>query len=296
MPKNHDLSVCKNWEASFCWTLQENSSAGWFWSGLKRYWTILEEQAGFRTWSELYGQYSDAENYCGTQDWVPGSPLTWRPLTVSAERFWGSSSNSMKYLSRQSQSLEGSTRFPGHSGLAVKDSLCKKVWYSVLLEDPGFADDLALISNRIQNIKDMTCALGEQRQGWPEHYCHKYKKGAKKCDVSCDDCRVTDWARRLTSSGTLGVLWVRGIRQQMPFYTCCKLSMKQWIVVRLLLGYSSLISRRDLILLTTLSDARTGQIWLILCFWNGSRLSWQTGRKQLESEEHWKEEYPKGQN
>ena len=33
------------------------------WSEMKRHWTILEEQAGFRTWSEVYGQYSDAENY-----------------------------------------------------------------------------------------------------------------------------------------------------------------------------------------------------------------------------------------
>lgn len=39
----------------------------------------------------------------------------------------------------------------------VKDSLCKKVWYSVVPEDTGFADDLALMSNRVQNIKDMTC-------------------------------------------------------------------------------------------------------------------------------------------
>ena len=59
-------------------------------------------------------------------------------------------------------------------------------------EDPGFADDLALMSNRIQNMKDITCALGEQREGWPEDYCHKYKKGAKKCDESCDDCGIAD--------------------------------------------------------------------------------------------------------
>ena len=96
----------------------------------------------------------------------------------------------MKYLSRQSQSLEGVYRFPGYSGLAIKDSLCKEVRYSVVPGDPGFADDLAMISNRIQNMNDMTCALGEQREGWPEEYCHKYKKGAKKCDVSCDDCGV----------------------------------------------------------------------------------------------------------
>ena len=107
MPKNHDLSVCKNWVASCCWILQANSSAGWFWCAMKRHWKILEKQAGFGNWSELYGQYSDAENYCGTQDWVPGSPLTLRPLTVSAERCCGSSSSTMKYLSRQSQSLEG---------------------------------------------------------------------------------------------------------------------------------------------------------------------------------------------
>ena len=55
------------------------------------------------------------------------------------------------------------------------------------------------------------------------------------------------WMTKSTIANTLA----RGIRQQMPFYTGCKLSMKRWIVVRLLLDCSSLISQRDLILFTT---------------------------------------------
>ena len=57
----------------------------------------------------------------------------------------------------------------------------------------------------------------------------------------------TRWMTRSTIANTLAT----GIRQQMPFGTCCKLSMKRWIVVRLLLDCSSLISQRDFILLTT---------------------------------------------
>ena len=55
------------------------------------------------------------------------------------------------------------------------------------------------------------------------------------------------WMTKSTIANTLA----RGIRQQMPFYTGCKLSMKRWIVVRLLLDCYSLISQRDLILFTT---------------------------------------------
>ena len=55
------------------------------------------------------------------------------------------------------------------------------------------------------------------------------------------------WMTKSTIANTLA----RGIRQQMPFYTCCNLSMKRWIVARLLLDCSLLISQRDLILLTT---------------------------------------------
>ena len=53
------------------------------------------------------------------------------------------------------------------------------------------------------------------------------------------------------TKSTIANTLARGIRQQMPFYTGCKLSMKRWIVVRLLLDCSSLISQRDLILFTT---------------------------------------------
>ena len=56
------------------------------------------------------------------------------------------------------------------------------------------------------------------------------------------------WMTKSTIANTLA----RGIRQQRPFCTGCKLSMKRWIVVRLLLDYSSLISQRDLILFTKL--------------------------------------------
>ena len=49
------------------------------------------------------------------------------------------------------------------------------------------------------------------------------------------------------TKSTIANTLARGIRQQMPFYTGFKLSMKRWIVVRLLLD-CSLISQRDLIL------------------------------------------------
>ena len=41
-------------------------------------------------------------------------------------------------------------------------------------------------------MKDITCALWEKMEGWPEDYCHKYEKGTKKCDVSFDYCWVAD--------------------------------------------------------------------------------------------------------
>lgn len=60
-------------------------------------------------------------------------------------------------------------------------------------------------------MKDITCSLGEQREGpvsLKNIDCHKYKKGSKKCDVSCDDYGVAliELGGQLTSSGTLGVL------------------------------------------------------------------------------------------
>ena len=50
---------------------------------------------------------------------------------------------------------------------------------------------------------------------------------------------------------TIANTFARDIRQNMPFCTCCKLSMKRWIVVRLLLDCSSLTSQSDFLLLTT---------------------------------------------
>ena len=54
----------------------------------------------------------------------------------------------------------------GHTGLGDKDSLCKQAWYSVVittsLEDLDFAGDLALLSHRIQDMRDKTQALEEQ--------------------------------------------------------------------------------------------------------------------------------------
>ena len=62
----------------------------------------------------------------------------------------------------------------------------------------------------------------------------------------------------------------RDIRQQMPFCTCCKLSMKRWIVVRLLLDCSSLISQRDFILLTTplMQELAKLEVHPVLLKWN----------------------------
>ena len=48
------------------------------------------------------------------------------------------------------------------------------------------------MSNRIQDTRAMTCALGEQKEGWAEDHCHKHKKGAKKGDLSCDDYGAAD--------------------------------------------------------------------------------------------------------
>ena len=73
----------------------------------------------------------------------------------------------------------------------------------------------------------------------------------------------TRWMTRSSIANTLA----RGIRQQMPFCACCKLSLKQWIVVRLLLDCSSLISQTD------------------SSYWPHHWPSWPTSSKQLESEE-----------
>ena len=92
-----------------------------------------------------------------------------------------------------------------------------------------------------------------------------------------------------------------GSAPEMPFCTCCKLSMKRWIgVASALLFFTDFAKGFDLI--DHITDARAGQTRSPSCPPEMDRAgpSWPTGSKQLESEELcrigelWKEEYPIG--
>ena len=103
------------------------------------------------------------------------------------------------------------------------------------------------------------------------------------------------WMTKSTIANTLA----RGIRQQMPFYTDWPEEMLPGLEAFARLFFTDFTKGFDLIYHTT--GARAGQTRSpILSSWNGSRPSWPTGSKQLESEELcqiselWKEEYPIG--
>ena len=84
----------------------------------------------------------------------------------------------------------------------------------------------------------------------------------------------------------------------MLFYTS---DTRRWTMVRHVIGSFSLISLRDLILLTTLFEFNNWTNWKsILYSCGGSLLFWQAVsrlyglEKRCQTGKHWKEEYPKG--